>query len=316
VKTTNDYLLKVLPFILAIILPSIDYFNNTDNGSSGEAFIRWFFISLTLLGIWYLNVFILEYKAITILVINIVFIGILILLSYIFYPDRFSSSIFPRIILPAILFVAIQQSFKSVQEKQLLLTENLQLKSETYKAELENLRSQVNPHFLFNSLATLQSIVRQNPKTAEDFIIKLSDFYRRTLLSSPSNKITLKEELEFIQSYIFLLQNRFENGLKFKIDINEATLKYNLPTFALQILIENCIKHNIISDEKPLIIHLFQKDMTSITVQNNSQIKLNNEGSTKTGLLNLKRRYELYGIKDGVIIDQNKDDFSATLKLF
>jgi LytS/YehU family sensor histidine kinase len=212
--------------------------------------------------------------------------------------------------------VAIQQSFKSVQEKQLLLTENLQLKSETYKAELENLRSQVNPHFLFNSLATLQSIVRQNPKTAEDFIIKLSDFYRRTLLSSPSNKITLKEELEFIQSYIFLLQNRFENGLKFKIDINEATLKYNLPTFALQILIENCIKHNIISDEKPLIIHLFQKDMTSITVQNNSQIKLNKEGSTKTGLLNLKRRYELYGIKDGVIIDQNKDDFSATLKLF
>jgi sensor histidine kinase YesM len=316
VKSTSNLLLKVLPFILAIVLPSIDYFNNTNVGSPGVAFARWSFISLTLLGIWYLNASISQYKAISIVVINIFFIGFLILLSYIFYPERFSPAVFPRIILPAILFVAIQQSIKSVQEKQMLLTENLQLKSETYKAELENLRSQVNPHFLFNSLATLQSIVRQNPKTAEDYIIKLSDFYRRTLLSSPSNKITLKEELEFIQSYIFLLQNRFENGLKFNIDINKATLKYYLPTFALQILIENCIKHNIISDEKPLIIHVFQKDLTSITVQNNSQTKLIKEGSTKTGLLNLKKRYELYGIKDGVVIDQNRNNFSATLKLF
>lgn len=315
-KTTNNILLKIFPFILAIILPSIDYFNSTDAVSPVVAFARWFFISLTLLGIWYLNIFISDFKAISIIVINIVFIGFLILLSYIFYTDRFTPSVFPRIILPAILFVAIQQSFKSVEEKQLLLTENLQLKSETYKAELENLRNQVNPHFLFNSLATLQSIVRQNPKTAEDYIIKLSDFYRRTLLSSPSNKITLKEEFEFIQSYMFLLQSRFENGLKFEIDINESALKYNLPTFALQVLIENCIKHNIISDERPLMICLFQKDITSITVQNNLQAKLKKERSTKTGLLNLKRRYELYGIKDGVIINKNKNNFSATLKLF
>ena len=178
----------MLPFILAIILPSIDYFNNTDTGSSGEAFIRWVFISLTLLGIWYLNVFILEYKAITIIVINIFFIGLLILLSYMFYPDRFSPSVFPRIILPAILFVAIQQSLKSVQEKQLLLTENLQLKSETYKAELEMIAFvwcyKVGRH-LHNNIKPI--IIRKHGRKAKSIFKYGLSYIASILLNSESN---------------------------------------------------------------------------------------------------------------------------------
>jgi LytS/YehU family sensor histidine kinase len=197
-----------------------------------------------------------------------------------------------------------------------LLTENLKLKSETYKAELDNLRNQINPHFLFNSLTTLQTIIRQNPKTAEEYLLKLSDFYRRTLLSSKANKITLKEELDFIKSYIFLLENRFENGLKVDIEFNEKSLNYNVPIFALQLLIENCIKHNIISDDKPLLIQIFQENEMTITVKNNLQPKLKKEHSTQTGLLNLSKRYELLGVKNGLIINQDKDVFSITLKLF
>jgi len=315
-KTKKNILLKTIPFILAIILPSIDYFNNTEKGNVADALIRWFFISSTLLAIWYLNIFISKHKAISILIINIVFIGFLVIMTKLLYPLHFTPVVLPRIVLPSILFIAIQQSFRAIQEKQLLFTENLQLKAETYKAELDNLRNQINPHFLFNSLTTLQTIIRQNPKTAEEYLIKLSDFYRRTLLSSKANKITLKEELDFIKSYVFLLENRFENGLKITIETNKKSHLYNVPIFALQLLIENCIKHNIISDEKPLSVSIFQKDEMSITVENIMQPKLRKEKSTQTGLLNLSKRYELLGIKDGLIITQNEKQFSVTLKLF
>lgn len=315
-KTEKNILLKSIPFILAILLPSIDYFNNTTNGSNIDSLIRWIVISLTLLAIWYLNIFISKSTPIFIFIINVVFIGILSLILIKLNLNTINTTFFPRIILPAILFVAIQQSFKAIQDRKNLITENLILKSETYKAELDNLRNQINPHFLFNSLTTLQTLIRQNPISAEDYLIKLSDFYRRTLLSSKENKVLLKEELEFIASYIFLLESRFENGLKIKIETHKNSLQHNLPIFALQLLIENCIKHNIVSDEKPLEIHIFQEDETSITIKNNVQQKLKKEKSTRTGLSNLAKRYELLGIKNGLIIDKSEAQFSVTLKLF
>jgi sensor histidine kinase YesM len=324
-KTKKNILLKAIPFILAIILPSIDYFNSDTSGNVIYALIRWIFISITLLAIWYVNIFISKYKPISIIIINVIFIGFLVLLSNIgflillsklFKTELFTPIASARIILPAILFIAIQQSFRAIQQRQLLLTENLKLKSETYKAELDNLRNQINPHFLFNSLTTLQTLIRQNPTAAEEYLIKLSDFYRRTLLSTKTNKVTLKEELDFINSYVFLLESRFENGLKINIQTNKKSHQYNVPIFALQLLIENCIKHNIISDEKPLSVSILQKDEMNITVENIMQPKLKKEKSTQTGLLNLSKRYELLGIKDGLIITQNEKQFSVTLKLF
>jgi two-component system LytT family sensor kinase len=315
-KTEKNILLKSIPFILAILLPSIDYFNNTTNGNNIDSLIRWIVISLTLLAIWYLNIFISKSTPIYIFIINLVFIGIISLILIKLNLNTINTTFFPRIILPAILFVAIQQSFKAIQDRKTLITENLILKSETYKAELENLRNQINPHFLFNSLTTLQTLIRQNPVKAEDYLIKLSDFYRRSLLSTYENKILLQEELEFIDSYFFLLESRFENGLKIKVEIFENSKQYNLPIFAMQLLIENCIKHNIVSDEKPLKIHIFQDDVTSITIKNNVQPKLKNEKSTRTGLSNLAKRYELLGIKNGLIIDKSETQFSVTLKLF
>lgn len=315
-KTEKNILLKLIPFILAILLPSIEYFNNTVKGNIIDSLIRWFFISLILLAIWYLNIFISKSTLIYIFIINVVFIGILSIVLIKLNLNTINRTFFPRVILPAILFVAIQQSFKAIQDRKTLITENLILKSETYKAELDNLRNQINPHFLFNSLTTLQTLIRLNPKKAEDYLIKLSDFYRWSLLSSNANKILLQEELEFIDSYIFLLESRFENGLKIKIETLKNSTHYNLPIFALQLLIENCVKHNIISDEKPLIIHIFQEDETSITIKNNVQPKLKKEKSTGTGLSNLAKRYELLGIKDGLIINKSEAQFSVTLKLF
>lgn len=315
-KTEKNILLKAIPFILAIILPSIDYLNSNTNGNTTDALFRWVLISFTLLAIWYLNLFISKYKPLSIVIINLLFIGFLSLITIILSLKLPGTTLFPRILLPTILFIAIQQTIQSIQDKRTLITENLTLKSETYKAELQNLRNQINPHFLFNSLTTLQTLIRQNPILAEDYLIRLSDFYRTTLLSSNHNKTTLKEEIAFIEAYIFLLKNRFENGLIITIETNKNALKHELPIFALQLLIENCIKHNIISDEKPLEIIIFQNDESSITVKNNMQPKLKKEPSTQTGLANLAKRYALLGIQNGVEVQEKETQFSVTLKLF
>jgi hypothetical protein len=145
-KTKKNILLKTIPYILAILLPSIDYFNSDTSGNVIDALVRWFFISITLLAIWFLNIFISKYKLFTILITNVVFIGLLSLISIIPNLKLPDTTLFPRIILPVILFIAIQQSFKAIQDRQTLLTENLKLKAETYKAELDNLRNQINPH--------------------------------------------------------------------------------------------------------------------------------------------------------------------------
>lgn len=315
-KTKKNILLRVIPFILAILLPSIDYFNSNSGRSISESLIRWGLISIVLLAIWYLNSYILKRNPLTVFFINLAFIGFVSLLSIVLTLNLPKIVLFPRIILPTVLFIAIQQSFKAIQDRKSLITENLMLKSETYKAELDNLRNQINPHFLFNSLSTLQTLIRQNSKTAEDYLIKLSDFYRRTLMSLKENKITLKEELDLTNSFIFLLESRFENGLRITIDTNEKSLRYFLPIFALQLIIENCIKHNIVSDDKPLSIHISQKNETSITVENNLQPKLKKENSAQTGLANLSKRYELMGIKDGLSVTENNNQYSVTLKLF
>lgn len=309
--TKESILLKRIAFILIVILPSIDYFNNYTNVSIIDALIRWISLSFWLLAIWYLNIFISNYKSLYIFIINMAFIGLLIFVSI-----MLNAPFFSRIFLPTILFVTIQQSFKAIEDRRTLISENLILKVETYKTELDNLRNQIKPHFLFNSLTTLQSLIRQNPIAAEDYLIKLSDFYRRTLLSSKAKKVMLKEELDFIKSYVFLLESRFENGLKITIETNKNSLQYNLPIFALQLLIENCIKHNIVSNQTPLLIHISQKEETSIIVVNNLQPKLKKENSTQTGLSNLVKYYELLGITDGLVITQNKTQFSVTLKLF
>ena len=198
---------------MAILLPSIDYTNNPVHDNILIPLTRWFLLSSVLLLIWYLNHFISRWKPLKIIAINLALIGFLFLLTEVFTNSIWDISFFPKIFLPIILFIAIQQSFQALEERKNLINENLSLKSETYKAELENLRNQINPHFLFNSLATLQSLIREKPNIAEDYLIILSDFYRTTLISSKTNKVTLVEELNFIESYIFLLQNRFEKSL-------------------------------------------------------------------------------------------------------
>jgi two-component system, LytTR family, sensor kinase len=275
--------------------------------------VQWLYYFAVLLSIWFINLKISERKLPFIVRTNLIYLALCILSARYLFPMNFTFVSFVRLIMPTVLFVVLQQSFRTQKEGEKLKLENVEL---TYKTELENLKKQMNPHFLFNSLATLQSIIRTDPEVAEKFVIKLSELYRNIIQNSTQNKVSLKEELEFTESYIFLQKTRFEEGLQTEITINPASLAHSLPSYALQLLVENCIKHNIVSDEMPLHIRIFQKDVVSVTVSNNFQPKNKKGTPSETGLANLQRRYELLGIEKGITIEQNEAIFSVTLSLF
>lgn len=157
-------------------------------------------------------------------------------------------------------------------------------------AQYELLKQQVNPHFLFNSLNTLKSMVDMQDPQSADFILKLSDFYRFTLESRKMDLITIAEELKILEAYTFLLKARFEEGFDVENTITPEFYESSIPPFTLQLLIENCIKHNVVSLEKPLKIKLYS-DKDCIVVENQIQLK-RGEVSTGVGLDNINQRFQ------------------------
>jgi two-component system LytT family sensor kinase len=163
-------------------------------------------------------------------------------------------------------------------------------RADNLAAQYELLRQQVNPHFLFNSLNTLKYMVDSNDKHSVDFILKLSDFYRYTLESRKQELIKLSEELKILNAYVYLIKARFEEGIDLSIDIAPDHHRTWIPPFTLQLLVENCIKHNIVSLERPLPIRLYSEN-DCIVVENKLQLKRTSESSTGMGLENISQRY-------------------------
>ncbi|NSL88274.1 sensor histidine kinase [Chitinophaga solisilvae] len=180
-------------------------------------------------------------------------------------------------------------------------------------AQYELLKQQVNPHFLFNSLNTLKYMVESGDRQAVDFILKLSDFYRFTLESRKQQLIQLSEELEILNAYMYLLKARFENGIDLSVRLDETVTASLIPPFTLQLLIENCIKHNIVSLDKPLHIHLYTAGGYIVT-ENNIQLKRVPEASTGIGLENINQRYQHLLDKE-IIIDVTADKFTIKLPI-
>lgn len=162
------------------------------------------------------------------------------------------------------------------------------LKKENMEAQFNSLRSQVNPHFLFNSLNALTNLVYQDQDKAVRFIKQLSTVYRYVLNTRDKELVSLSEELEFLHSYLFLQQIRFGEKLKLQVELSDEG--YVAP-LVLQMLVENAIKHNIIADEQPLTIRVY-REVTMLVVENNLQKKsIPSDESTGAGLENIKRRY-------------------------
>jgi hypothetical protein len=186
------------------------------------------------------------------------------------------------------------------------------LEKESIKAKYESLKNQVNPHFLFNSFNALSNLVYEDPDKAVKFIKQLSDVYRYVLDTREKEMMPLQEEMKFLDSYIYLQQIRFGEKLKFEINMEGA--EGFVAPLALQMLIENAIKHNVVSDDDPLKVSLFV-DHDMLVVQNNLQPKTTlGEPSAGVGLDNIRRRYEFLSSKPVEIVHDEKH-FTVKLPL-
>jgi len=185
------------------------------------------------------------------------------------------------------------------------------LKREQLALQYETLKSQVNPHFLFNNLNSLTSLISTNPEKAIDFVKKLSEVYRYILDQKDCELVTLDTELKFLESYIYLQQIRFENNLD--VQINVSTKNFKVIPLSVQMLVENAIKHNEISDRNPLTINIFSTDDQYLVIENRLHKKVGSEGSG-SGIQNIKSRYDFFTDKD-LIISISKEQFRVSIPL-
>lgn len=172
---------------------------------------------------------------------------------------------------------------------------SLQSKANTLEKEkavvmFESLKQQLNPHFLFNSLTSLASLIRVNQKLAGEFLEGMSKIYRYILKNGDNEVVNLGEEIAFVSNYIRLQTTRFKYGLQINVNISEEYYHYKIAPVTLQNLIENAIKHNCIDEESPLVIDIYI-DSDYLVARNNLQRKKNVETSNKQGLANLKSLY-------------------------
>ncbi len=209
--------------------------------------------------------------------------------------------------------LAIYEGLYLYDQNKKIFMEQEKLKREHIHSELQGLRSQVNPHFLFNSMNTLMNIIEEDQALATSFLNKLSHVYRYILEKRDDHLIPLKEELKFIESYVFLQKERFKNNLKVELSIEHKYLDKLILPLSLQMLFENAIKHNIISRKKPLQIEVFVED-NYLVIKNNLQLKMQAMPSTGVGLENIKSRFQFF-TKQTVEIEETADHFAVKIPL-
>lgn len=192
--------------------------------------------------------------------------------------------------------------------------ETEQLKTQQIVSQLESLKNQISPHFLFNSLNTLAAIIPENQNQAVKFTEKLSEVYRYILQYKDKELVQLKTELDFIKSYLFLLKIRYPENLNVEYDISREELKTHVAPLTLQILVENAIKHNVISKSDPLNIKIYTDNQGNVVVENKLNLKTIAMNSTKTGLDNIRKRYQYLSDKSIKIIN-NQQLFMVSVPL-
>lgn len=177
-----------------------------------------------------------------------------------------------------------------LEEKSRLLIQTERQEKEYILSRYETLKNQVNPHFLFNSLNTLAALIYEDPDLAEAFISKLTKVYRYVLEQKQEIVVAIAEELLFMENYVFLQQIRFGDSLVVASNLDEQHLTHFVPPLTIQLLVENAIKHNIVSREHPLYIDLYVEE-NYLVIRNNYQARLERVSSTGIGLQNLTERY-------------------------
>jgi two-component system, LytTR family, sensor kinase len=261
--------------------------------------------------------YVISYAISTVLIIFAARMLRLGLYSQTFVPDvtishfPYASSILGLSINTVILII---QDLIVLREKQAgIEIENANLKLKNTEALIEQLKQQIHPHFLFNSLNTLKSLINKSPEAAEDYLVKLSDFLRVSM-TGKENVVSIDNEMKLCLDYLEMQKIRYGSALKYSIDISDEQSKSGfIPAFSLQLLTENAIKHNVLTAESPLHIDICYES-GRIVVRNNFRKKATSESSPGLGLINLAERYRILS-GDEILIKNSDNMFSVSIKI-
>jgi len=327
-KIINAYHLKA-GLLLSLALPAIFVFQETEPERMIIRFISSFLFIFTL---WGSNFILVDFKRKHKARIDLAFYGRMIIAFVITYAAYISIGflvdstgtmlenvrganvnsvkswfyITLRLFLINVFVLIIKYLFDTYEEKRRIEIEYETLKTKNLAALHEVLKQQLKPHFLFNSLDTLKSLVKRNPELAELFITELAAVYRYMISHQSKAVVTLREEIIFLESYLSLLRIRFGDSIKTKINVDNELHSSLIPPNTLQLLIENAVKHNGFSMKNPLSITVFAEN-NFLTVRNNLQPKEGGNEPSSLGLNNISSRYRLLFKKD--IIIQQKDNY-------
>ncbi|WP_128543538.1 sensor histidine kinase [Larkinella soli] len=211
------------------------------------------------------------------------------------------------------IYIGIYEGVYIFLQWQQTTTEKQELLRTLWQGKFEVLKNQVNPHFLFNSLNTLSSLISENPAQAEEFVDDMASVYRYLLQSNERELTSLRTELAFIQSYFYLLKTRYGEGLFLNLEVDDRSMDTLIPPLTLQMLVENAVKHNVILPEQPLQIDIAAREGT-LQVRNTLQRKHLRVESSHMGLSNIAAKYRLLSQPDPKI-EEKEGAFVVTLPL-
>ncbi|WP_158259063.1 sensor histidine kinase [Flagellimonas meridianipacifica] len=212
----------------------------------------------------------------------------------------------------AVVFVNL--FYFSIKQKDDLTRQMDDLKREMMASQYTTLKNQISPHFLFNSLNTLTSLMYEDRDLASDFVTRLASTYRYILDNREHDLVSLQKEINFLDSYIFMMNVRHKKAVDISMDIQVQPKRYFIPTLTLQMLVENALKHNQYSKEKPLHISISNIQQDALVIKNNLQKRVKPEETTKMGLQNIKKRYAYYSNKQ-VLVREEEDFFEVIIPL-
>jgi two-component system, LytTR family, sensor kinase len=240
------------------------------------------------------------------------------LLYKVVYQAHFSSLAFRKylfiFLIISLLYNALHTGYHFFQNWRLSMVKAEELKRESLKAQYDSLKNQINPHFLFNSINTLIGLIDEDPELAKNYGVQFAKIYRYILEKGSEELIALSEELNIVKIQQELFESRFGAGLVFKIDVTERANRLCIPPLTLQMLVENAIKHNIISESKPLTIHIRSVEDDKLIVTNNKQGKNVKGDNTMLGIENIKQRVS-YLSEHVVKIEDLAEQFIVSIPL-
>jgi sensor histidine kinase YesM len=213
-----------------------------------------------------------------------------------------------------IVATSLNQSTYSTEKWKDSMLETERLRHEAMQSQLESLKSQVNPHFLFNSLNSLSSLITEDPEQANAYVNEMSRVYRYLLQVNGIELVTVAEELKFIASYFHLLKIRFGDAIEMNFKVVDAALKQLIPPLTLQLLVENAVKHNKVLKTEPLHIEIIATNELELRVKNNLQRKTTKVESSHLGLKNISAKFGLFREKE-IVIEDTGVSFSVIVPL-